>query len=80
MVPYTLADDSLKQTDDPIALSMRMMDVYKMDLLVLYLSFIGWYILSIFTLGILAILYVNPYLEQSKAIFYTQVKEAYKAS
>ena len=48
---------------------MRMMHGYKGELFVLYLSFIGWMILSSFTCGLLYVLYVGPYIEMTKAGF-----------
>ncbi len=56
--------------------SWRLMHGYKADLLVLYISFIPWYLLSIVTLGI-ADLYVTPYIQTTVAVFYEQVRARY---
>lgn len=58
-----------------IELSKRMTNGHKMDLFVLDMSFIGWGILSAFTLNILGILYVMPYQYASKAFAYEEIKE-----
>ena len=74
MVPYILQDEDYDvYSTDAITLSREMMDGYKGKLFMLHLSFIGWYILTALTLGLLA-LYVQPYLKQSEAIFYEDVK------
>jgi len=49
--------------------SRRIMDGHKIELFKLELSFVGWWILSIFTLGIL-LLWVIPYYQMCKAAFY----------
>ena len=58
---------------EAIALSQKIMDGKKAKLFFLDLSFIGWLILSIFTLGI-ALIYVIPYMNASRVAFY---EEAY---
>ncbi len=78
LVPYLLADKTVDLLDeDPITKSRKMMDGYKWELFVLHLSFIGWFILGALTLGILTILYVLPYYQQTMAIFYQKVKDNY---
>lgn len=52
--------------------SQNMMKGRKADLFALDLSFIGWYILSVFTLGALY-LWVNPYTRMSRVIFYENI-------
>ena len=74
LVPYLLADDDIDINDDVITRSREWMNGYKWELFKVYLSFIGWHILSLFTLGILSIFYVSPYLNQTLALFYQEVK------
>ncbi len=75
MVPYILAEDGVDvKNTDAITLSREMMDGHKMRLFMLYLSFIGWYILGALTLGILTVLYVEPYVQQTLALFYDDIK------
>lgn len=77
MVPYILQDQDYDVFGtDAITVSREMMDGYKGKLFMLHLSFIGWYILTVLTLGLLA-LYVQPYVKQSEAIFYQDVKLSY---
>lgn len=76
MTPYILYDNPKLQGNAAIELSMRMMRGHKMKLCVLYLSFIGWFLLCILTLGI-GFLWLKPYVQASKAAFYEDVKEEY---
>ncbi|MCL1787762.1 MAG: DUF975 family protein [Defluviitaleaceae bacterium] len=75
MVPYLLADAPDIKVREAMRLSMRMTKGHKGALVVMYLSFIGWFILSPLTLGILALVYVNPYLYTSLAGFYSGLKQ-----
>jgi uncharacterized membrane protein len=58
--------DCLKESEE-------MMKGHKMDLFMLSLSFLGWFILSTITLGILLI-YVLPYFATSMALFYRYLR------
>ena len=58
---------------DAIDLSQKIMDGKKAKLFCLDLSFVGWMILCVFTLGI-ALIYVIPYMNASRVAFY---EEAY---
>lgn len=55
--------------------SKEMMNGHKWDFFVLILSFLGWGILGIFTLGILY-LWLVPYIQVTYANFYNSLKEA----
>ncbi|MCC5896102.1 MAG: DUF975 family protein [Alkalibacterium sp.] len=57
---------------DCITISRELMNGHKLELFVLYLSFIGWFILEGITFGAAA-LYVRPYLNTSLAVFYDQL-------
>lgn len=54
--------------------SKEMMDGYKFDLFLLHLSFLGWALLCILTLGIGA-LWLRPYIATSEVVFYERLKE-----
>ena len=54
---------------------MRIMKGHKWQLFVFYLSYIGWGILCILTLGLLALFYVSPYMNSSLAVYYLEVRE-----
>lgn len=74
MVPYILADNPGIGIMDAIKASWEMMKGYKWKLFVLDLSFIGWIILDVLTLGILGIFYVNPYIGSTHAAYYEAIK------
>lgn len=75
LTEYIIQDDDFKEKDlTAITTSKEIMEGYKLDLFLLDLSFIGWYILSIFTLGLL-LLYVIPYHKQTRVEFLNVVKE-----
>lgn len=74
MTPYILADDQAKDKAQAITQSRAMMQGHKGQLFWLHLSFIGWLILSVFTLGILYLLYVRPYMMSAEARFYETLK------
>ncbi|MGM9902698.1 integral membrane protein [Enterococcus sp. 10A9_DIV0425] len=57
---------------DTITASRKVMDGYKGKLFWLDLSFIGWHILALATLGI-GYLWLNPYISATKAAFYNQL-------
>lgn len=75
LTPYILREMPDLSVDQSIKLSSRMMDGHKMELFVLHLSFLGWALLGVFTLGILNIVYVAPYMNTSVAGFYDEVKK-----
>ena len=81
MVYYLLADDNYKNkpSKELFELSKTMMNGHKMDLFVLQLSFIGWEILCIFTLGILYI-WVGPWYQIALTKFMIDIKESYEGS
>jgi uncharacterized membrane protein len=70
---YILKDRPDLSYDAAITESMRMMNGYKMKLFLLDLSFIGWGILCILTLGI-GFLFLYPYMQTSHAAFYEDLK------
>lgn len=78
MVPFVLRDDPGIKYDAAITLSSNMMRGHKFDLFYLYLTFIGWFLLSILTCGF-GFLWLYPYVNQAKAFFYEDVKADYEA-
>lgn len=70
---FILKDNPELANNAAIEKSMRMMEGHKMDLFMLYLSFIGWAILSLMTLGI-GFLFLMPYCYTSLAHFYEDLK------
>ena len=73
MVPYILADDPEISAADALRKSREMMKGSKWDTFVLELSFIGWDILTVLTLGILGIVYVGPWKKQTMAELYLKL-------
>ncbi|MGM9552187.1 MAG: DUF975 family protein [Clostridia bacterium] len=69
-VNNALADNDCKNFIEAVKLSWKITDGKMfVNVLVLSLSFIGWFILSMFTLGLL-FLYVIPYMETSVTTLY----------
>ena len=58
---------------DSITASRKMMKGHKWQLFVMDLSFLGWYIVGVLCLGV-GVLWVHPYYELSKALFYEELK------
>lgn len=76
MTFFILAENKGMPVLEAITLSRKMMDGHKMDLFLLFLSFIGWFILVLITFGIAGI-WVYPYLYATFSNFYLSVKEDY---
>lgn len=62
MTPYLLADYPDIDPRHALRVSMAITSGRKAEILVMYLSFLGWMLLTPFTLGILGIAYVGPYM------------------
>lgn len=75
MVPYLLRDYPELTAKEALRTSREMMRGHKWDLFVLDLTFIGWYLLGIFTLGI-AYLWIMPYQYTAHAHYYEDLKAA----
>ena len=73
LTPFILKDEPELKYNAAIEKSMRMMDGYKMKLFLLDMSFIGWMILSVLTLGI-GLLFLQPYMNTARAAFYEDLK------
>ena len=80
MVPYIIAENPAMDYKEAFQISKQMMDGQKGDAFVLDLSFVGWNILSVITLGIVGILYVNPYQSATWAELYKTNRETAIAS
>lgn len=75
MATYILAENKGKSALECINESKEMTMGYKMDLFVLGLSFIGWGLLCVITLGIAGI-WVIPYMQATYANAYNSLKPA----
>ena len=74
MIPYLLAENPEMSREDAFATSKAMMDGQKWKAFVLDLSFIGWEILSLLTIGLLGVFYVGPYKHSTRAALYEALK------
>ena len=74
MVPYILAEEPELEGRAAINRSREMMKGNKWRAFVLDLSFILWYLLTLITLGIVGIFYVNPYVQTTNAELYHAIK------
>ena len=76
MYPYVLRDEPDLSVWQTLKKSEAIMKGYKGKLFLMYLSFIGWFILGAFTFGILYI-WLTPYVMTSTVKFYDDVRRAY---
>ena len=73
MTPYILEEQPDLSANEAINLSRAMMKGHKFDLFYLYLGFLGWGILALFTFGI-GFFWLTPYMQTATAAFYREVK------
>ena len=78
MTPFILAEKPELSAKEAIDLSMEMMEGHKMEFFMLWLSFIGWCLLGLLTLGI-GYLWIMPYMYTATAAFYEDVKAEYES-
>lgn len=72
-VPYLLNEDPSLSGMDAIRRSWEDMKGHKGELFGLYMSFFGWIILTLLTLGVLAIFYTGPYMALAGAGYYHEL-------
>lgn len=75
MVPYILAEQPDIISTDAFAISKEMMKGQKLEAFVLDLSFVGWWIGSAFTCGLLGIFWVSPYQAATNTELYTVLRD-----
>lgn len=75
MIPYILAENPKIKRKEAFVLSKQMMKGNKWKTFILDMSFFGWNFLSVLTLGLLSIFYVNPYNAATIAELYATLKE-----
>ena len=78
LTPYILLDEPELTARQAITRSCEIMEGRRWKLFCLYLSFIGWGILSILTFGI-GFLWLAPYMNASIAAFYEDARAEYEA-
>ncbi|MGV8980469.1 DUF975 family protein [Clostridium sp.] len=74
MVPYILSDNPNISRTRALELSDKMTDGDKMDMWILDLSFIGWYLLGTILLFV-GVLFVLPYENATKAELYLELRK-----
>ena len=74
MVPYIAAENPDMTARQAITLSRKMMKGHKWQCFVFELSFIGWEILGVLTLGVFNIFYTNPYKVASFTQYYAHLR------
>ena len=77
MVPYILAEYPDIPADQAFRISRDMTRGNKMNIFAFQFSFIGWILLSYFTLGLAGLFYVNPYYQLSMAQLYAFFKQRF---
>jgi uncharacterized membrane protein len=73
IIPYILADDPKISSKDAFKKARQMMKGNKWRLFKLNLSFIGWGVLCVLTLGV-GSLFLVPYVSAASAEFYVELK------
>lgn len=77
MTPFIVDENPELSPSEAIHRSRMMMKGHKFDLFWLWLSFIGWAILSLFTMGI-GQFWLLPYMYTATSAFYQEVKADYE--
>jgi len=72
MAPFIMAENPDMTALEAINASKELMEGHKMELFLLGLSFFGWALLCILTLGI-GSLWLNPYINAAHAAFYRHI-------
>lgn len=77
LVPFVLYDNPELSATEVLQKSRMMMKGHKWELFFLYLSFIGWAILCIFTLFI-GYLWLAPYMQMTEVKFYEMIRAEFE--
>lgn len=78
MTPFILIDNPELGPNEARQRSIKMMRGHKWKLFGLELSFIGWFMLCILSLGV-GFIWLSPYVKMSHAAFYNNLVEEYNA-
>lgn len=74
LVPYIVAENPEIKTMQAITLSRRLMKGHKWECFKIEMSFLGWIVLGRLTLGILDILFTNPYIPTVFGEYYDDLR------
>ena len=80
MIPFILAENPKIRRRDAFFLSRQLTSRNKWKLFRLDLSFAGWMLLSVLTLGLLGFLFVNPYITLCRSELYLSLRRNYVLS
>lgn len=80
LIPYILAENPKILRKDAFFLSKQLMRRNKWKFFLLDFSFLGWQILSLFTFGLLDLLFVNPYITACRTELYATLRRNYVLS
>ncbi|HJA64877.1 MAG TPA: DUF975 family protein [Candidatus Mediterraneibacter cottocaccae] len=80
LIPYILAENPKIRRKDAFFLSRQLTQHNKWKMFLLDLSFTGWEILSLCTLGAADLLFVNPYMTGCRAQLYLTLRRNYVLS
>lgn len=72
MTPFIMAENPDMTANEAITASRQLMDGHKIELFWLNLTFFGWSLLCVLTLGI-GYLFLNPYMNAAHAAFYRDI-------
>ena len=75
MVPFILTEHPELSATEVITRSREMMNGHKWRAFLLDLSFIGWILLGVLTLGLGLIFWTEPYMFSTRAALYLKLKE-----
>lgn len=79
MVPYIAAENPSISPREAIVLSRKMMHGHKWECFRLDLSFVGWHLLSLVTLGTSGLFFSIPYIEATLGEYYAHLRDTAKA-
>lgn len=77
MVPYILADQPDISARDAFAISREMMMGQKLEAWILDVSFIGWWLVGVFTCGLAGIFWTSPYVNATNAELYAFLRDSW---
>ena len=72
-VSWILAENPNVAANEAIKKSKQMAEGHIMDLILFFLSFLGWKLLSIVTLGIAGLIFEQPYYKMASAMLYKEL-------
>ena len=80
LVPYLLADGVERRMEETLQMSKELMEGHKKEAFLMDLSFLGWDIMGVLSLGLLSTFWTNPYKYASRAEFYAEIRRMNEAA